>query len=83
MHIPTDSHSSGRVAPQTSDPDPREVIPFGRYGAGLLTAHPVGLVVVLGLLLMGLIGLPEARLFFAGALVLGGTFGLFLWLRHR
>jgi hypothetical protein len=81
--MPTDSYNARKVAPQTSDPDPREVIPFGRYGAGLLTAHPVGLVVVLGLLLLGLIGLPEARWFFAGALVLGGTFGLFLWLRHR
>jgi hypothetical protein len=81
--MPTDSHNARKAAPHTSDPDPREVIPFGRYGAGLLTAHPVGLVVVLGLLLMGLAGLPGARWFFAGALVLGSIFGLLLWLRHR
>ncbi len=82
MHMPTDSRSR-KVAQRTSDIDPNEVVPFGRYGAGLLTAHPVGLVVVFGLLLMGLAGLPEARCFFAGALVLGGIFGFFLWLRHR
>ena len=81
--MPTESHNARKTAPQTSDVDPREVIPFGRYGAGLLTAHPVGLVVVFGLLLMGLAGLPEARWFFAGALVLGGIFGLFLRLRRR
>lgn len=82
MHKPTSSRSR-KAAPHTCDIDPNEVVPFGRYGAGLLTAHPVGLVVVFGLFLMGLAGLPEARWFFAGALLLGGIFGLFLWLRHR
>ncbi len=72
-----------RPAPQEFGPDPAEVVPFGRYGAGLFTSHPVGLVVVLGLLFMGLVGIPEVRWFFAGALVLGVLCGLFLWLRHR
>jgi hypothetical protein len=27
--------------------------------------------------------LPEARWFFAGALLVGGICGFFLWLRHR
>lgn len=75
--------SAQETAPHNSEPDPTEVIPFGRYGVGLLTGHPVGLVVVLGLLLMGLIGIPEARWFFAGALALGGTCGFLLWFRHR
>lgn len=65
------------------DPDPGELIPFGRTGTGLLTSHPVGLVVVFGLLFMGLIGMPEARWFLGGALLFGGAFGFFLWLRHR
>ncbi len=82
MHMSKDS-GARKVAPGTSDIDPNEVVPFGRYGAGLLTAHPVGLVVVLGLFLMGLAELPEVRWFFAGALLLGGIFGFFLWLRHR
>ncbi len=76
-------HNDRRLAPHPIDLDPTEVIPFGRYGAGLLTEHPVGLVVALGMLLMGLAGLPPARLFFATSLPLGGIWGLFLWLRHR
>jgi len=63
--------------------DPTKVVPFGRYGAGLLTGHPVGLVVVLGLLFMGFVGLPGAHWFYGGALLLGGVWGFFLWLRHR
>ena len=85
MHTPTDirRRSARKAAPHNSEPDPIEVIPFGRYGGGFLTGHPVGLVIVLGLLLMGLIGLPEARWFFAGTLLLGSICGFFLWLRHR
>ena len=63
--------------------DPTKVVPFGRYGAGLLTGHPVGLVVVLGLLFMGFVGLPGAHWFYGGALLLGGVWGFFLWLHHR
>jgi hypothetical protein len=69
--------------PRDSDPDPTEVVPFGRYGAGLITAHPVGLVVVIGLLLMGFFGLPGASLFFVSALLVGGAWGLLSWIRHR
>ena len=71
------------MGPEKSEPDVTQVVPFGRGGAGLLTAHPVGLVVVIGLLVMGLTGLPEARWFFAGALLSGTVFGFSLWLRHR
>ena len=77
------SRNYRRAALHSADPDPTEVIPFGRYGAGLITAHPVGLVVALGLLLMGLLELPPVRLFFAASLPLGAVWGLFLWLRHR
>jgi len=85
MHTPAEIRRRGvqSSAATSSDPDATNVIPFGRYGAGLFTGHPVGLVVVVGLLLMGLLGLPEARWFFAGTLLLGSIRGLFLWLRHR
>jgi hypothetical protein len=63
--------------------DPREVVPFGLRGAGFFTGHPVGLVVVVGLLFMGFVGLPGAHWFYGGALLLGGVWGFFLWLRHR
>ena len=71
------------AAPHNAEPNPNEVLPFGRYGGGLLTGHPIGLVIVVGLLLIGLVGIPEARWFFGGALVLDGVAGLLLWPRHR
>lgn len=60
-----------------------EVIPFGRYGAGLWTGHPVGLVIAAGLFVMVLAGIPESRWFLAGVLTLGAFGGFLLWLRHR
>jgi hypothetical protein len=71
------------VSPHNAEPNPTEVLPFGRYGGGLLTGHPIGLVIVIGLLLIGLVGIPEARWFFGSSLILGGVVGLLLWLRHR
>lgn len=76
-------YSVRKTATHSSEPNPTEPIPFGRGGAGLYTGHPVGLVVVVGLLLMGLLALPEARWFLAGAVILGGIWGCFLWLRRR
>ncbi|MGB9067812.1 MAG: hypothetical protein WCC21_04525 [Candidatus Acidiferrales bacterium] len=72
-----------KTGPRNPDLDPTKVVPFGHYGAGLFTGHPAGLVAVFGLLLMGLVGLPGARWFFAGAVLPGGIWGYFLWLRHR
>ena len=65
------------------NPQPTEAMPFGRYGGGLLTGHPIGLVIVVGILAMGLIGLPEARLFFGASAALGGIAGFLVWLHHR
>jgi hypothetical protein len=69
--------------PRNAEPHPTKVMPFGQYGGGLLTGHPIGLVIVLGMLFMGLIGIPQARPFFAASAVLGTVCGLLLWLRHR
>jgi hypothetical protein len=41
------------------------------------------LLVVAAVLLLTLESIPESRWFVAAALVVGGTFGYFLWLRHR
>ena len=64
-------------------PHPTKVVPFGYYGGGLLTSHPIGLFIVLGMLVMGFLGLPEARWFFALAVPAGAIFGFFLWQHHR
>ena len=64
-------------------PHVTKVVPFGIYGGGLLTGHPIGLVIVIGLLFMGFIGLPEARWFFALAVPAGAICGFFMWLFHR
>jgi hypothetical protein len=64
-------------------PHPTKVVPFGYYGGGLLTAHPIGLVIVIGLLVMGFVGLPAARWFFALAVPAGAICGFFMWLYHR
>jgi len=71
------------AAQHKPEPGPFEVVPFGRYGAGLWTSHPVGLVVAAGIVLIALISLPEARTFLAGAVILGSLFGFGLWFRHR
>ncbi len=65
------------------EPGAAEIVPFGRYGGGQWTGHPIGLLIVVGFLLMGLIGLPEFRFFFLASLSLGGGFGLLLWRLHR
>ena len=65
------------------EPSPAEVVPFGRYGAGHWTGHPIGLLIVAGFLLMGLVRLPEFRWFFLASLALGGVLGLILRRLHR
>jgi len=64
-------------------PQPTNVVPSGPYGAGQWTGHPIGLVIVVGLLFMGFVGLPEARWFLALTVPLGCICGFFLWLYHR
>ena len=65
------------------EPPATKVVPFGIYGGGLLTGHPIGLGSGAGVVCMGLMGLPEARLFFAASTCLGVLLGFALWLRHR
>ena len=67
----------------SDEPHPKDVIPFGKYGGGRFTGHPVGLVIALGIVLIALIGLPESRIFLAAALPLGGLFGFVLWKLHQ
>ena len=72
-----------QVETHRQEPSPAEIVPFGRYGGGQWTGHPIGLLIVGGLLLMGLVGLPEFRWFFVASLALGGVFGFILRRLHR
>jgi hypothetical protein len=72
-----------QAATHREEPSAAEIVPFGRYGGGQWTGHPIGLVIVVGFLLMGLVGLPEFRWFFVVSLAFGGVFGLILWRIHR
>jgi hypothetical protein len=68
---------------QESLPHPGEVVPFGLYGAGTWTGHPIGLLLVGAIVLIGIVGLPEVRWFLALTIPLGAVCGLALWWRHR
>jgi len=79
-------YTNAFIAPPTPGADelhPKDVVPFGKYGAGRWTGHPIGLVMVLGIVLIALIGVPESRYFLAGAIPLGALFGLILWRTHQ
>ena len=71
--------------PPTRNPaeDAGSVRPSGPSGAGLITDHPVGLVLAIGVILIAILGIPGALPFFAGAILLGGVIGLSLWLYNR
>ena len=71
------------VARSNEDRHPLQVVPFGRYGAGVWTGHPIELVVVLGMVLIALIGIPESRWFFGATVLLGSAAGYFLWRRNQ
>jgi hypothetical protein len=62
---------------------PKDVVPFGKYGAGQWTGHPIGFVIALGIVVMALIGIPESRYFLAAAIPLGALFGFILWRIHQ
>lgn len=64
-------------------PSAAKVVPFGNFGGGLWTGHPIGLFIAIGLLAMGIVGLPEARWFLALAVPSGIICGILMWLHHR
>jgi len=48
-----------------------------------MTGHPIGLVIVIGILLMGLVSRTPAAFLLMVSFLFGGICGLVLWLRHR
>jgi hypothetical protein len=75
---------SGEVVPHTiEDRHPLQGVPFGRFGAGVWSGHPVELFIVLSILLIGLIGIPEWRWFFGATVLVGSVVGYLLWRRNQ
>ena len=68
---------------RSREPESEHLVPQGQFGAGQWTGHPVGLLVVAAVLVMVLVGIPEARTFLVIALLFGAVLGWILWLRHR
>jgi hypothetical protein len=66
-----------------SDQGPKHLVPFGPYGGGQWTAHPIGLFIVVGLLIMGLVSMPAIRWLLLTSAAGGAILGFVLWLRHR
>jgi hypothetical protein len=75
----TPAHSSKEVW----QPEPQNLVPFGPYGGGQWTAHPIGLFIVIGLLVMGLVSHTPVSFLLLLSLLGGAIVGFFLWLHHR
>lgn len=67
---------------EAAEVEPVDVKPFGTYGAGLFTSHPVGLIVVAAIMFTAW-RIPAARTFSILSLPLGILFGIALWLWHK
>jgi len=72
-----------RAAKHASDSEPKHLVPFGPYGGGQWTAHPIGLVIVVGMLIMGLVTRTPISLLLLLSLLGGAIVGFFMWLHHR
>ncbi len=70
-------------APGADELQPKDVVPFGKYGGGRWTGHPIGLLMAFGIVLIALIGVPESRIFLAAALPIGALLGIGLWKLHQ
>ena len=73
----------GQLSTAAKERDIDSLKPFGRYGVGLITEHPAGLLVVAAVILLTLETIPGASWFVAATLGAGTSFGFVLWLRHR
>ena len=77
-------HPLDQVVPPTNDDHhPAEIVPFGLFGAGLWTGHPIGLFIVVGMMLIALVGIPEWRWFFAASVTFGSLVAYLLWRYHE
>jgi hypothetical protein len=71
------------VARTNEDRHPLEVVPYGRFGAGLWTGHPIGLFHCHGTSGDRSGRHPAWRWFFGATVILGGLVGYSLWRRQQ
>ena len=77
-------HPLDQVVPRRNeDPHPREMVPYGLFGGGLWTGHPIGLFIVIGMLGIAWIAIPAWRWFFGATLVGGSAAACLLWRHHE
>lgn len=77
-------HPYGQVVPPTNeDLQTWEVVPYGKYGAGLWNGNTAGLIVVIGILIVGFVGIPEWRYFLGATIVVGSLVAYTLVRRHQ
>jgi len=60
-----------------------DVVPYDKLGAGLWTGHPIGLVICIGLIVIGLVGIPLWRWFFGASVLAGSLVAYALWRLHN
>jgi hypothetical protein len=77
-------HPLGQVVPPSNeDHSPGEVVPYGLFGAGLWTGHPIGFLIASGIVLVGLNAIPAYRWFFGVSVLLGGAMAYLLFREHQ
>jgi hypothetical protein len=77
-------HPYGQVvSPTHEDRQTWEVVPYGKLGAGIWTGHPIGVVICIGLIVIGLVGIPEWRWFFGASVLAGSLVAYSLWRLHN
>jgi len=77
-------HPYGQVVPPTHDDlQIWEVVPYGKLGGGVWNGNMAGLIAVIGILIVGLVGLPEWRYFFGATVLAGSIVAYTLLKRHR
>jgi hypothetical protein len=83
-HVYFRRHPLGQVVPPgNEDCNIKEVVPYGLLGAGLWTGHPIGFLIALGVVLVGLKAIPAYRWFFGVSVLLGAAVAYLLFRLHE
>lgn len=76
-------HPYGQMVRTKEDRAISDIVPYGKLGAGLWTGHPIGLFICIGLIVIGLVGIPEWRWFFGASVLVGNLVAYSPWRLHN